>query len=282
MGRPLRLDAPGCWHHVMNRGAGRRIVFRDDDERAVFVDLLAELDARFGVEVHAYCLMGNHYHLLVRSRDGDVSAAMKWLGAAFTLGVNSRRGVDGAIFRGRFHSVLIRAEAHLTWFFRYINANPVDLGWQRRLAEYPWSGLATSLGERHDQPWLRADHVLARFGSDRRRLERFVESAREIDSGCPDVVVASDVEVAAAVDLARRPGPEVASTAQARTAHTLVATAAGLTLDEISTIAHLPRPSRLQYLERARIHHDLDPVVAALVQRTRSVLAVCQMVSDTV
>ncbi len=271
----------------MNRGAGRRIVFRDDDERTLFVDLLAELDGRFGVEVHAYCLMGNHDHLLVRSRDGDVSTAMKWLGAAFTLGVNSRRGVDGAIFRGRFHSVLIGAEAHLTWLFRYINANPVELGWQQRLAEYPWSGLATSLGERNDQPWLRADHVPAHFGADPRRIEQFVESAREVetacevDSGSPGAD-ASETEVAAAVDVARRPGPDVATTAQARTAHTLVATAAGLVPNEISTIAHLHHSSQLQYLQRAGVQQDRDPVVAALVQRTRSVLSVCHLASDTI
>ncbi len=266
----------------MNRGAGRRIVFRDDQERSLFVDLLSELDDRFGVEVHAFCLMGNHYHLLVRSRDGNVSDAMKWLGSAFTLEVNSRRGVDGAIFRGRFHSLLVESDAHLTWLFRYINANPIELGWGRRFADYPWSGLATSLGERNDQPWLRTDHVLAHFGADPRRLENFVESAREDGAGSAVTIIASDAEVAGAVDVARRPGPDVASAAQARTAHTLVAGSVGLVPNEISTIAHLRHPSQVQYLQRAGVQHDRDPVVAALVQRTRSVLSVCHPVSDTV
>jgi REP element-mobilizing transposase RayT len=147
MSRRPRVDTPGAWHHVMNRCAGRRVVFRNDSERELFLRLVADLEARFGAEVHCFCLLDNHYHPLIRSRNGRVSEAMGWLGSRFTRRVNAERGVDGAVFRGLFTSVLAERDAHLDWLFRYINANPLDLGWRRQLVAYPWSGLATTLGQ---------------------------------------------------------------------------------------------------------------------------------------
>ena len=87
----------------MNRGAGRRVVFAQDHERVVFTELLGVIDERFGIETHSYCLMGNHFHLLVRSSDGALSAGMQHLSANFTRWINHQRETDGAIFRGRFN-----------------------------------------------------------------------------------------------------------------------------------------------------------------------------------
>ncbi|MGA9276479.1 transposase [Ilumatobacter sp.] len=276
MGRMLRADSPGDWHHVMNRGSGRRRVFWSDDERAAFVDLLSELDDRFGVEIHAYCLMGNHYHLLVRSASGRLSEAMCWLGSRFTRLVNWQRGVDGAIFRGRFHAVAVQREPHLVWLFRYINANPIDLGWQQPLAEYPWSGLAASLGMAAGSPdWVRTDAVTSFFGRDPGRLERFVEQARDPgrlnQERLIDDVVQEDIMDA--LQTARLAGPAVNTETEVRAAHTHLAIEAGVAAHHIDTVVHLEPESAARSIERARRRCSGIGPTHDLVARAKSILA---------
>ena len=176
MARTKRIDAPGTWHHVMNRGARRQTVFIDHVDRQVFVDLLAELDDRFGVEVHLFCLVGNHFHLVVRSTEGEISAAMKFLSERFTRRSNDRHGHDGAVFRGRFHDVLVEDDDHHRWLFRYVHRNALDAGWRGDLARYPWSSMGSYLGLGGvARRWLRTDFyasVLEDVGSMRRLVER--------------------------------------------------------------------------------------------------------------
>lgn len=258
----------------MNRGAGRRIVFRDDRERQLFLDLLAQLEERFGIEVHGFCLMGNHYHAVLRSGVGRLSEAMAWLGSRFTLAVNADRDVDGAIFRGRFHSVRVERDEHLDWLHRYVNANPADLGWTRPFAAYRWSGLATTLGMRSDQPWLRTDYFTSRFGADARRLEDFVEVAtRSEPIAMPWASGLSIDDVVAAVELASGPGPEVNSAADQRAATALVALRRGLS--DIPALADLEGDSSKAYVRRAHAALRTKPDLARLVVRVESVLAVC-------
>ncbi|MEM9745298.1 MAG: transposase [Actinomycetota bacterium] len=281
MGRPARIDSPGQWHHVMNRGAGRRIVFRDDDERSAFLDLVGELDERFGVEVHAYCLLGNHFHLLVRSTEGRLSGGMQWLGGNFTRLVNGRRCVDGPIFRGRFHAVPVPREQHLRWLIRYISRNPVDLGWGTRLAEYPWSSLAALLGERSSPSWLRRELCHRFFGRDVDALRAFVTT----DARGPlcDQPAPPFEEIRDAVEVARAPGPDVLGRADVRAA--ILVLSSGVD-DEPSADAAaalgLDATSLRRAVQRARTRVDDRTDVRALVERAWEVLAIGQMVSDTV
>jgi REP element-mobilizing transposase RayT len=257
----------------MNRAAGRRTVFRTDDDRFLAVELFADFDARFGVEIHAYCLMGNHFHLLVRSREGRLSEAMKWFGAEFTRRVNARRDVDGAVFRGRFHSVSVERDAHLVWLFRYVNANPIELGWVRPLAEYRWSGLGAMTGARPPCDWLCADFVEAHFGSDGSRLERFVEEARR-DAATPFVGVVDDAAVQAAVRISRIGGPEAYSKAELRAAHTLVALDVGLPATAVSTIDDLSEVAGERYIDRIRRRLVTTATLPQLVATVNDALAV--------
>lgn len=279
MGRSLRTDADGAWHHVMNRGAGRRIVFRCDLEREVFVARLAEFEERFGVEVHCYCLMGNHYHLLVRSTEGRLSEAMGWLGSRFTRHVNEVRAVDGAIFRGRFHSVHVKRDAHLVWLYRYINANPRDLGWSGALGEYPWSGLGATLG-RVDNGWMRHDFLRGRFGDDLRALERFVDRDATNDA-CVVPDRCADADIALAAEVARAPGPDVNTAAEVRAAHSVVAVRASIDRSLISTIAGLSGEAPDRYLLRATRRAHTDVSIRELVARIESILAIGHLVPDT-
>ncbi len=199
MGRRPRLDAPDTWHHVMNRGAQRRDIFTADVDRETFLDLLGTVDRRFGLEVHAYCLMDNHYHLLVRSETGRLSNAMQHLGARFTRAVNRRRGVDGAVFRGRFHSVLVTDEAHLPQLVRYLHRNPHDAGWRPSLDRYRWSSHGAYVGRAPAPWWLHQQVVLGMFQGDVAGYRAFVEE--EHGDTTPAAAPARPMEAAAVRDL---------------------------------------------------------------------------------
>ena len=110
MPRKPREDWPGAWQHVMNRGRNRDIIFRDDEDADVFLYLIGEMCSIYEVEVHAYSLMPNHYHLLVRSVHGNLSDAMQYLGATYTQKYNARHGGEGGLFRGRFKSQAINGQ----------------------------------------------------------------------------------------------------------------------------------------------------------------------------
>lgn len=187
MPRSPRLDPPGTWHHVMNRGARRQAVFLDQRDHFDFVGLLGQIEQRFGVEVHLFCLVGNHFHALVRSRDGRISDAMKYVSERFTRRSNDRHGFDGPIFRGRFHSEVVSDEAHHRWLFRYIHRNARDAGWLGALAAFPWSSLGTYLGAGTTGasfPWLHSGFYSGLFEDDRDRMLTFVgddESTSEIE-----------------------------------------------------------------------------------------------------
>lgn len=264
----------------MNRGAGRRTVFADDVERQIFVDLIAGMDDRFDLEVHAFCLMGNHYHLLLRSRSGRLSEGMKSVGQQFTQRVNARRGVDGAIFRGRFHSVTVKHETHLTWMHRYINANPLELGWTAPLREYRWSGMGQMVGLRHDLGWLHTGHVDDRFGAGMSGFETFVERARtpgQQQSNQRSVERPDATDWAMVIDaanLTRAPGPMVHSANDVRTAGLYVACfVLHLVPDLAEPLVGLDPWMQRRAVERAADRVTGQPELRRYVERIVDVLA---------
>jgi REP element-mobilizing transposase RayT len=128
MARPLRIDIPDGWYHVMARGSDRRVLFEDDREHAHFLELLEEMVARYGVRLHAYVLMGNHYHLLVQTPHANLSRAMQWLNVSYGVWFNRRRGRVGPLLQGRFKAVLIDGEG--SWALLasvYLHLNPVRI-----------------------------------------------------------------------------------------------------------------------------------------------------------
>lgn len=183
MGRARRIDSTGRWFHVFNRGAGRNDIFESDHDRVEFERLLGIGHDRFGVEVHAYCLMGNHYHLLVRCPDGGLSEAMHQLGSVYTRHHNKRLGTDGPLFRSRFSAIEVDSDAYLTWVVRYIHRNPMAIAPSTPLGRYRWSSHRVYLGSRRCPPWMRTAEVLGMFGFDAPAFHEFVaaESAGERD-----------------------------------------------------------------------------------------------------
>lgn len=123
-----RLDYPGARHHVMNRGARRAPIFVDDPSRELFLEVLSALPDRFGVQVHAYALMPNHYHLLLESESGGLSRAMRHLGGEYTRRLNLRCEWDGPLFRGRFRNRLVDSDEYWNHLLLYVHLNPVRAG----------------------------------------------------------------------------------------------------------------------------------------------------------
>lgn len=139
MARPLRIVEPDLWHHVMNRGQGGRDIFLDDEDRERFLGLAAECGRRWDVWTHAYCVMTNHYHLLLHDEGGRLSRAMRHIDGVYTQWFNKKRGSDGALMRGRFRSRVVQREGYLVEVVRYLHLNPVDAGLVERASDYPWS-----------------------------------------------------------------------------------------------------------------------------------------------
>ena len=128
MARGLRIQVPDGWYHVMSRGNGGEAIFRNDDDRQAFLRLAGQLPGRFGAEIHAFVLMDDHYHLLLRGRRMDLSETLRWLQTAYAVRFNGAHRRRGHVFQGRFKSVLIRDEAALDRVARYVHLNPVRIG----------------------------------------------------------------------------------------------------------------------------------------------------------
>lgn len=181
MSRALRIQYPGAWYHVMNRGAGFRKVFETPQHRRLFLSLLGETVETFGLEIHAYCLMETHYHLLVCSPRGEISRAMRHLNGVYTVRYNRLQKTDGPLFRGRYKSILVDADSYLAQVSRYIHLNPVEGGLSRKASAYAWSSYGCYVGEHQAPDWLSRGPVLGLFGNRApiQRYREFVESGVE-------------------------------------------------------------------------------------------------------
>lgn len=162
MARQHRIDFPGATHHVMNRGADHQVTFRNDDDRELFITLWAQAVVRFGIVVVSYCLMDNHYHLLVKSPEGQLSHTLQFIARSYTQQFNHHHERDGALFRGRFHSILVDSDTYFERVSRYIELNPSSAGVLplSELQNYPWSSFQYYSGKHPTPAWLSTDLVL--------------------------------------------------------------------------------------------------------------------------
>ncbi len=154
MGRQRRDLSKSTWFHVNNRGSDRQDIFSSDRDRLVFESMLAEVDERFAVELHAYALMTNHFHLLWHDPAGELSAVMQFLSAKYATAYNRRSRRDGPLLTGRFHSTPIGDDAQLSVTARYIHRNPLAFVPKPALVAYRWSSLAAIVERRPVPSWL--------------------------------------------------------------------------------------------------------------------------------
>lgn len=169
MTRQLRLEYPGAVYHLLSRGDRRNAIYRDDVDRSIFLDLLAKEVVQQRWRIHAYCLMGNHYHLLIETPDANLVAGMRRLNGVYTQVFNKRHGLVGHVLQGRYKSIIVERDVYLLELARYIVLNPVRANLVQRVEDWPWSSYRMTAGIVAAPSWLSPDDVLSRFGHDRRR-----------------------------------------------------------------------------------------------------------------
>ena len=158
MSRPRRSDRPGALHHVTNRGPGHRLLFNGAADTEVFLGLLERASRERGLEIHSFCIMGTHFHLLVSTRDGDLSAVLGWVEDLYARYFNRTRDRDGHVLKARFWSHEIDDAVYLVLVISYIDRNPVAAELVEHPGEHPYSSARAYLGD-PVFPWLRRDVV---------------------------------------------------------------------------------------------------------------------------
>lgn len=167
MARPLRVQYPGALYHVISRGNAKQDIFLDDKDRRGFLKWLKEAVKTHNLILHAYCLMGNHYHLLVETPDGNLSSAMRDLNGNYSQWFNVLRGRVGHLFEGRYKAFIIEKEAYLLTVARYIVLNPVRAGLVGHPRQWKWSSYNATAGVGKAPEWLHIDWLLGIFSKKR-------------------------------------------------------------------------------------------------------------------
>lgn len=167
MTRPLRLEFPGALYHVTSRGNRRSRIYLDDADRAAWLDVLASVCERHHCVVYSYCLMSNHFHLMVETVEPNLGYAMRLLNGAYTQYFHRRHRTVGHLFQGRYKAILVQKESYLLELSRYIVLNPVRAGMVTTAEEWPWSSHRAVTGEAPCPLWLDRDGLLGHFGNRR-------------------------------------------------------------------------------------------------------------------
>ena len=153
----------------MNRGGNHNRVFFKDDDYELFINVLKEACCLFNVYISAYCLMSNHYHLVVHTPEGNLSRFMRHVNGVYTQRYNSKYKRDGALFRGRFKAILIQADEYLTHVVKYIHQNPLKAKMTNDLSSYKWSSHPFYLKGKSDGEWLDINSLLGCFSRRKRK-----------------------------------------------------------------------------------------------------------------
>ena len=179
MARPVRLDFPNTFYHVLSRGNERRKIFYNLADYSRFLETLGRMVKQFKVEVHGYVLMPNHFHLLVRTQQANLSRALQWLGVSYSVWFNRKHDRCGHVFQGRFKSFVIEDDQYLAALILYIHGNPLRAKLVKELGEYRWSSYRGYLRKEWQEAWLTTDTGLSVFGGSRRKFGEVQESQLE-------------------------------------------------------------------------------------------------------
>lgn len=165
MSRPLRIEFPGALYHVTSRGDRRKLIFIDDLDRATWLSIVRLVCKRFNFIIHAYCQMGNHYHLMVETVEGNLSRGMRQLNSLYSQQFNRRHHLVGHVLQGRYKSILVQKESYLLELARYVVLNPVRAGIVSTPDAWKWSSYQATTGQRPAPEWLEVNWVLRQFGN---------------------------------------------------------------------------------------------------------------------
>jgi len=185
MSRPLRIEYPDAWYHVMSRARQGQEAFPAREDYHSFIDLLKDTAEIFNMKVAAYSLMTTHYHLLIQTPDANLSRSMRHINGVYTQRYNARNGCDGSLFKGRYKSILIDADSYLLELVRYIHRNPLRAGIVGKLKDYPWSSHNGYISKAKKWEWLHKDYILDMFSKDKSlqiiSYKRFISAQEPVE-----------------------------------------------------------------------------------------------------
>jgi putative transposase len=179
MSRPLRLELAGALYHITSRGDGQEPIYLDDRDRTVFLAILAHTCERYGWICHSYCLMTNHYHLLVVTRTANLARGMRHLNGVYTKRLNCAHRRVGHVYQGRYSSILVQKERHLLELIRYIVLNPVRAGMVPVADQWPWNSYQATAGLVASPTWLSTEGTTAIFGGGAEGRQGFMQFVRD-------------------------------------------------------------------------------------------------------
>jgi len=168
MARPIRIEYAGALYHVTSRGDRREDIFVDDEDRLIWLDVFAQVCSRYNWRCHAWCLMDNHYHVVIETIEGNLSQGMRQLNGVFTQKTNRRHSRVGHVFQGRFKAILVQKDAYLLELARYVVLNPIRAGMVSDMLDWKWSSYLAMIGGVTCSEWLERDWILNYFGSSRK------------------------------------------------------------------------------------------------------------------
>jgi putative transposase len=176
MARPLRIEYAGALYYVTARGNRGEAIFQNDNDRKDFLRILTRVCKHFNWLVHAYCLMDNHYHLLIETPNANLSKGMRQLNGVYTQTSNKSNNCAGHVFQGRFKAILVQRDSYLLELARHIVLNPVRLGKVRMAKNWRWSSYLDTAGLRQSPDWLTSESILAAFGKRKSSAQKKYQS----------------------------------------------------------------------------------------------------------
>jgi len=183
MARPLRIEYDEALYHVTSRGNEKKTIFKDDADRNIFLDILYKVNKRYNWICYGYCLMDNHYHLVIETPDGKLSRGMRQLNGVYTQIFNKRHERVGHIFQGRYKAILIQKESHLLEVCRYVVLNPVRAKAAKSIEDWEWSSYRATAGKDKSHPCLTTDWILGQFAKQKKTAEKKYKEFVEAEIG---------------------------------------------------------------------------------------------------
>ncbi len=163
MSRPLRIEYKDAIYHIMNRGRRREDIFLDDGDRYLFLSVLTETVKLFHIKIYSYCLMPNHYHLLICTPEANISRAMRHINGVYTQKINKKHKLEGTLFKGRYKSILIDGDSYFMECVRYIHRNPIKAGLEQAFGLYKWTSHKYYINKKKRPDWICVDEALSYF-----------------------------------------------------------------------------------------------------------------------
>ena len=180
MARPLRLELAGGLYHVTSRGDRREDIYTDDEDREKWLEILGDVCSRFNWRCHAYCLMDNHYHIVIETAEANLSKGMRQLNGVYTQYFNNQHNRVGHVYQGRFKGILVERDSYLLELSRYVVLNPIRAHMIKNLNEWKWSSYQAMIGKVPARPWLETDWILGNFAKRRKiAIVKYIDFVRE-------------------------------------------------------------------------------------------------------